>query len=497
MRTSHITRRFRAARAFRLLALVCALVAVAVLTPGRTARAATASLQVTPAVGPPTTSVRVAGAGFAARERVALRFDGVTLTTVNAGTAGGFTAAIAVPTSARPGAHTIRATGASSGRSASAAFLVRTDWPQFRDGPRHQGYNRYENILTPTTAGTLHRLWTAAGGIPPYSPAVAAGSVYAAGFGTLEALNPATGVRRWSVAVPQDATFPGSCASYSWAIASSPAVDANRVVIGSTDGRVRAYGAAHGALLWAAPTGSPIYASPTVAGGVVYVASDNGYLYALNSATGARKWRTLVSTTGVDSSAAVSGGTVYVNGCDGRLYAISAATGDPRWSQAVSGWPMGSSPAVVDGVVYDNSDDGLAALDAATGAILWQHAYGEVQVSSPAVAEGVVYIGTGGYAGGGNYYGGVVAYDAKTGAQKWESIFGWDYVTASPAVANGVVYVTCEDGHLVALNAATGAVLRRIALHVQADSSPAVSDGRVFVSDRTTWTNGVTHAFGP
>ena len=51
---------------------------------------------------------------------------------------------------------------------------------------------------------------------------------------------------------------------------------------------------AHGARdpKWAAPflTGGPVFSSPTVVGGVVYVGSNDGKVYAIDAATGGAKW---------------------------------------------------------------------------------------------------------------------------------------------------------------------------------------------------------------
>jgi eukaryotic-like serine/threonine-protein kinase len=56
------------------------------------------------------------------------------------------------------------------------------------------------------------------------------------------------------------------------------------------------------------------------------VGSDDGYVYALNAATGAVRWR---EQTGgeVDSSPAVSGGMVYIGTDDDAVYAFNAVTG--------------------------------------------------------------------------------------------------------------------------------------------------------------------------
>ena len=54
-----------------------------------------------------------------------------------------------------------------------------------------------------------------------------------------------------------------------------------------------------------------------------------------------------------------------------------------------------SSPAVANGVVYIGSDDdNVYALNASTGALLWQYTTGNSVSSSPAVADGVVYVGS-------------------------------------------------------------------------------------------------------
>jgi outer membrane protein assembly factor BamB len=60
-----------------------------------------------------------------------------------------------------------------------------------------------------------------------------------------------------------------------------------------------------------------------------------------------------------------------------------------------NGFHINSSPAIVNGVVYiGSSDDNVYALDARTGAKLWNYTTGRAVRSSPAVANGVVYIGS-------------------------------------------------------------------------------------------------------
>jgi hypothetical protein len=57
-------------------------------------------------------------------------------------------------------------------------------------------------------------------------------------------------------------------------------------------GTYRGGGPALAGLAWRVATDGDVVSSPAIAGGVVYVGSNDGYLYALDLATGARRWRT-------------------------------------------------------------------------------------------------------------------------------------------------------------------------------------------------------------
>ena len=74
--------------------------------------------------------------------------------------------------------------------------------------------------------------------------------------------------------------------------------------------------------LWSYTTGD-VDSSPAVAGGVVYVGSEDGKVYALNSVSGGQLWN---FTTGgsVVSSPTVVGDVVYVGSSDDKVYAISS-----------------------------------------------------------------------------------------------------------------------------------------------------------------------------
>jgi len=156
------------------------------------------------------------------------------------------------------------------------------------------------------------------------------------------------------------------------------------------------------------------------------------------------KW---VFTTGGDVSAraAVVGGVAYFPDWAGNLYAVDTQSGHLAWSHQLS-------------------DYGLTA--------------GTVSRTSPAVVNGLVYVGTQYVSTG--LTGWLLAINASTGALVWkiqpDTSNPFPVITASPVVANGVVYVGMTSneefvaadpsypccsvrGSLVAVNAATGAIL--------------------------------------
>jgi outer membrane protein assembly factor BamB len=184
------------------------------------------------------------------------------------------------------------------------------------------------------------------------------------------------------------------------------------------------------------------------------------------------RW-TFQASEAILSSPTVCGGAVYFGSSDNFLYSVDAGTGKLKWKFDAHG-NVGSSPAVSDGTVYFVSLDGnLYAVGAESGHMKWSFAtLGERRhsapgidyaapstemmpevwdlfLSSPAVVADIVYFGSGD--------GHVYAVDAATGKVHWKFKTG-NVVHASPAVVGGMVYVGSFDTYLYALDAATGEV---------------------------------------
>jgi outer membrane protein assembly factor BamB len=269
----------------------------------------------------------------------------------------------------------------------------------------------------------------------------------------------------------------------SWAFAtggsveSSPAVAGGMLYIGSDNGKVYALNATTGALKWGVATGGAVKSSPAVAGNVVYVGSEDGKVYALNVANGSAKWTDDLSSlepAGFDSAPIVYGGKVYIGGRSANVYALDATTGFADWAVPGScgGW---SSTALTNNVVYVNDlcDGILHALSSSTGAQLWTQSPGGF--SPPTVGNGVVYTG-----GLGEFSG----ISAANGNVRWNDNGSFsDDNFSTAALANGVVYVgtSLTDSNLYALSASTGTLTWTFKTAGQIFSSPAVADGVVYV----------------
>lgn len=185
-----------------------------------------------------------------------------------------------------------------------------SDWPMFRHDPAHTGYNPDEATLKPP----LELKWKyfdgggAAG--EHVSVAVSSGVLYigSGGYG-MTTLDAATGDKKYRLRTD---SF----------VESTPAVAGGLVYLAAENG-IYFVDAAQGTVKWIFDIGNRV-TSPTVAGGVVFAGANYG-IYALDAGTGAKKWNN--ATGGASRSVAVAEGRVYVAGEDGGLYALDAATG--------------------------------------------------------------------------------------------------------------------------------------------------------------------------
>jgi outer membrane protein assembly factor BamB len=283
------------------------------------------------------------------------------------------------------------------------------------------------------------------------------------------------------------------------AMFSSPTVHDGVVFIGSQDGREYAVRASDGGQIWKFATKGPVNSSAAVSNGTVFFSSLDGNVYAVDESNGAERWRFRThgerrfSAPGIHgmlprtetmpdpfdvflSSPAVFDGVVYVGSGDHNVYALDSRSGALRWKFA-TGNVVHASPAVEGGIVYIGSwDRYFYALNARTGALLWKFAtgddrdiYNQVGIAgSAAVANGLVYFGC----RDSHFY----ALNARTGTLVWKRDEHGSWVIGSPAIADGTVYYTTSDERrFYAVDAKTGAQRFTLGYGAFAFSSPSIA----------------------
>ena len=444
------------------------------------------------------------------------------------------------------------------------ASVGSAEWSQVGYGPDRTGYQPDETTIGLGNVGSLAAARTYATGGSPSPPLLVDGILYSDSGGQLQAFD-ATGMTDCSTA-PVNCTPLWTAAT---AYFDGMTIADGEVFVTDDEG-VQAFDAAGStdcsgtptvcSPLWATsthtvtgPAFSPGSGSPVVANGVLYVpgygdglalAQGGAYVSAFDPAgstdcTGSPKvcvpmWTTTgpPTSTGNSGSPAISNGVLYI--ADGTLFAFDAAGSTdcsgtptvcaPLWTASLtSSGPTYAAPSVANGTVFVSSwYGGLYAFDAAgstncstaagvtTCTPLWR-ATGLGSIGGrPAVANGVVYVsspaGVSAFdaAGSTNCSGAVTA---RTCAPLWGTgANGVGDPNSSPAVANGVVYVTGfgvtygYDAAGTANCSTTNGVTTCAPLWSAAGSvgggSPAVVNGVVFVNGDTTATAFI-YAFTP
>ena len=187
----------------------------------------------------------------------------------------------------------------------------------------------------------------------------------------LHALDAASGKELWRVASGDIMT-------------ATPVVWRDLLLFADFAGKVQAVDAEDGKPRWSYDARLPVAGDLVVDdAGRVFVGSRTYDLIALDAATGKELWKHYYWFSWIESPPVVRGTTVYTGSSDGvGVYAIDAATGARRWKARVPGWAWARTAVddklVVAGTVGYGAWPGvrsgsLVGIDRQSGALRWLH----------------------------------------------------------------------------------------------------------------------------
>lgn len=243
-------------------------------------------------------------------------------------------------------------------------------------------------------------------------PAFANDKVFVAErHGEVAALAPDTGKALWhkNFAIFPDESFWDDIARL-WRSGASAKLSAiaagyNMLFVASEDGLVRALNVDTGETIWETTVAGEILATPAMDEGILVLNTGAGILFGLDVKTGEQLWRSEtdvppLSLRGISGPAASNGGAL-VGTPTGKLQVNILNSGIPAWETAITA-PSGateleriidvdSTPVVFGTNVYIVSYDGtLAALELRSGRILWKREYGSYR--DLAVSGNKIYV---------------------------------------------------------------------------------------------------------
>lgn len=227
---------------------------------------------------------------------------------------------------------------------------------------------------------------------------------------------------------------------------------------------------------------------PAIVDGLVYVASANGKVYALNKDTGRVQWQRDLARP-LSAGPTVSGALLVVGSRDGEAIGLSAQDGEELWRSGVTSEIL-ARPAVGTSLVAVRTVDGrVFGLDSATGRRLWLYEQSVPVLtirgtSSPILVPGEAVIV-------GFDTGRLVALDLEDGRPIWDVVVASPKgrtdlermvdIDADPVLYRADIYVASHNGRLVSIAATSGRARWDRELSVLAGL--AVDAERVFATD--------------
>lgn len=205
--------------------------------------------------------------------------------------------------------------------------------------------------------------------------------------------------------------------------------------------------------------------TPAIDGGVIYAASENGNVAAIDISTGSIIWRTEVEDV-VTGGVGAGNGMVMLGTESAEVLALEQSDGSLKWRHAVTSEVLSAPQTNGDVVVAQSVDDKLVALDANDGAHRWIYETTQPALtlrgsSKPVITTDAVITGFSN--------GTLVAVSADDGVFQWEervAVPEGDYdidrvidVDGDLLLDGGRIFASSYQGNLMAFEVTTGRIV--------------------------------------
>ena len=276
-----------------------------------------------------------------------------------------------------------------------------------------------------------------------------------------------------------------------------------RLFVSTGFGTLTALDPATGATLWVQELDAPGTSAPTVLGDLAYVVSRDSRAWAIDVTNGRIRYQLsgIPSDTSFAGGAgpAVSGDLAVFPFPSGEVQGVFPQGGIPRWSAVISGdrpgqavgnlSDIGGDPVIDGNRVYVGNFTGVTvALDAASGERIWTVGEGATNPVWP--AGGSIFML--------NDLNQLLRLDAEDGSVIWRVALPDFVETGSflrkgrtvyahygPVLAGNRLIVASSDGQLRSFDPISGALIGSVALPGGAASAPAVANGVLYVVSKT------------
>lgn len=268
----------------------------------------------------------------------------------------------------------------------------------------------------------------------------------------------------------------------------APAIDGQMIYVASADGTVMALDKANGDVRWRQRTGEAITGGVGAAAGIVVFGTRDAQIIALSQTDGSRLWSSSVSSE-VLAAPQTDGRVVAAQSVDGRLTALNANDGSQRWvyDSTVPALSLrGTSKPLISGntVVAGFASGIVAAIDATNGLLIWEERVAVPQGrydidriididGDPVLSGQTVFVSS--------FQGNLMGLDLATGRIVW-GMAGSSYNSLTSGLGN--IYWVNNFSHVIAIQNNTERVvwenqdfrLRRVNSPVTINNYVAVAD---------------------